>query len=71
MDQLRILAKTPYHPNWPFAAHTDTNTSLAAEVKKALINLDQANLLNQVGVEGFTDAEGEQLLFLKEQVEFE
>jgi hypothetical protein len=24
-----------------------------------------------VGVEGFTDAEGEQLLFLKEQVEFE
>ncbi len=70
MDQLRVLAKTPYHPNWPFAAHTATNSSLVAAVKKNLIDLNQEDLLTKMGIEGFTDADQEKLLLLKEQVEF-
>ena len=71
MGKLRIVARTPYYPNWPFAAHRKTEPMLAEKVQKALISLQDEKLLRTVGVEGFTDAQQEKLMVLKEQVEFE
>jgi phosphate/phosphite/phosphonate ABC transporter binding protein len=71
MDQIRVLARTPYYPNWPFAAHAGTDSGLAQKVRQAIISLEDAKLLHQVGVEGFTEPLGDDLQQLKARVEFD
>jgi phosphonate transport system substrate-binding protein len=71
MDQLRVLARTPYYPNWPVAAHKEVDAQLAAQVQEALTSLKDRELLGQVGVEGFTGPQKEKLSALQEKVEFE
>ncbi len=71
MEQIRIVARTPYYPNWPVAVHTKMNNELAGLVQEALISLQNTELLRQVGVEGFTQPEDKKLSALQEQVEFQ
>ena len=71
MDQIRIVARTPYYPNWPVAVHKSTDPELAGQVQEALISLGDQKLLHQVGVEGFTQPQEEEMSVLKGKVEFE
>lgn len=71
MDQIRVLARTPYYPNWPVAAYKGVDAQLAAQVQEALISLTDTHLLRQVGVEGFTASHRQKLSALQEKVEFE
>ncbi|MDZ7762700.1 MAG: phosphate/phosphite/phosphonate ABC transporter substrate-binding protein [Desulfovermiculus sp.] len=71
MDQIRVVARTPYYPNWPVAVHAHTDNELAGLVQEALISLQDTELLHNVGVEGFTQPEEKKLSALQEQVEFQ
>jgi phosphonate transport system substrate-binding protein len=71
MDQIRVLARTPYYPNWPVAAYKAVDAHLASQVQDALISLTDKDLLRQVGVEGFTEPQRKKLSALQEKVEFE
>lgn len=72
MDRIRILAKTPYYPNWPFAVHTKTAQELASQVREIIVNLSsEDNALIQARIKGFTRSDPEEFQNLKKLVEFE
>ena len=68
MDQIRIVAATPYYPNWPFAVHQDTTGPLAAQVQQALIELTNEQVLRSMDIEGFVASQGDPLSDLKRKV---
>lgn len=72
MDRIRVLARTPFYPNWPFSAHSRTRSDLASQVQQALISLDhEAPALNRAQIQGFTPPDLEELRNLEALVEFE
>ncbi len=53
MDAIRILDFTSYFPNWPFAAREGAPRSLIREVQKALLQLDDPEVLRAAEISGF------------------
>jgi len=72
MDRIKVLARTSYYPNWPFAAHAETSSELVADVQDILISLStEENALAQAQIQGFTSPNLKELQELEALVEFE
>lgn len=56
IKQIRILAFTPYFPNWPFASCKNTSPALAEKVRMALLHFKDKNLLKNARISGFIKA---------------
>lgn len=56
MKKIRVLARTKPLPNWPFAMCRNVNSSLAGQVKRLLIELNDAAILKSARVKGFKSA---------------
>ncbi len=59
LDRIRVLATTPYIPNWPFAATATAKPDLTALVQRRLVNLKDAKVLSSAQVRGFTSSRNE------------
>lgn len=56
LDRIRVLARTPYITNWPFAAARNTDERITALVQKGLMELNDSGVLNAAQVTGFRAA---------------
>ncbi len=56
LGKIRIIAKTPYIANWPFAALRTAEPRLVDEVKRSLFDLTDASVLSAARVHGFKPA---------------
>jgi phosphate/phosphite/phosphonate ABC transporter binding protein len=56
LSRIRIVAKTAYIANWPFAATRSAPEQLTALVRKSLLEIDDRNILSAARVEGFKAA---------------
>lgn len=64
LTRIRIIGYTEYVPTWCLAAFRETDSTVAAKVRKALLNLRMENpehlpILEGIGVTGFIPAEPE------------
>lgn len=59
MDRIRIVATTPYIPNWPFAATVRAQPELVTLVEKSLVELSDPRVLAAAKVRGFKRAANE------------
>jgi phosphate/phosphite/phosphonate ABC transporter binding protein len=66
MKKIRVLAPTDYLPNWPFASIGNNNPALAHEVRKLLIELKDADILEAARIKGFRPAKEEEFEALKQ-----
>ncbi len=72
MDRIRVLARTSYYPNWPFAAHASTSPELALQVQEIITSLPDGDpALTQAQIQGFTSPNLTELQELEALVEFE
>jgi ABC-type phosphate/phosphonate transport system substrate-binding protein len=53
MSKLRIIARTNYLPNWPFAAAGKVSPDLARRVRTLLTGLKDARILASAKIRGF------------------
>ena len=56
LGRIRIVAKTAYIANWPFAATKSAPEQLTTLVRKSLLELDDRSILSAAKVEGFKAA---------------
>jgi phosphate/phosphite/phosphonate ABC transporter binding protein len=66
MKKIWVLAATDYLPNWPFASIGNDNPALAHEVRKLLIELKDADILEAARIKGFRPAKEEEFEALKQ-----
>jgi phosphate/phosphite/phosphonate ABC transporter binding protein len=59
LNRVRVLARTPYIPNWPFAATKRTSRDLTLLVQRSLIELADPKVLAAARVRGFKTAGNE------------
>ncbi len=59
LKKIRILAKTPYIPNWPLAATGKADNAITDIVKKHLLKLKDSKVLSAAKIEGFKAATDE------------
>ncbi|MGE5848702.1 MAG: phosphate/phosphite/phosphonate ABC transporter substrate-binding protein [Candidatus Methylomirabilota bacterium] len=64
LTRIRIIGYTEYFPTWCLAAFRETDSTVVAKVRKALLNLTTENpghlpILDGIGVTGFIPAEPE------------
>jgi phosphonate transport system substrate-binding protein len=59
MDKIRVVAMTPYIPNWPFAATARTRPELVTLVQQYLLELADPQVLAAAKVRGFKPARNE------------
>lgn len=72
LDQIKVLARTPYYPNWPFAAHTETDPELADQVQQAIIDLaSESQALTRARIQGFAPSKPNELKKLESLVDFQ
>jgi phosphate/phosphite/phosphonate ABC transporter binding protein len=71
MEQIKVLARTPYYPNWPFSAARHVPKGLARQVQKALLRMQDQDLLRKARIHSFTETDKTGLQRLQELVEFE
>lgn len=71
MDQIKLLAKTAYYPNWPFSAASHVPRDLSTQVQAALLGLQNEDLLYKARIRSFTETDEAGLQRLQELVVFE
>ncbi|MGM0424967.1 MAG: phosphate/phosphite/phosphonate ABC transporter substrate-binding protein [Thermodesulfobacteriota bacterium] len=71
MERIQVLARTPYHPNWPLSAASHVPQELTRQVQRALLELQDEDMLSKARIRSFTDTNTEGLRRLQELVEFE
>jgi phosphate/phosphite/phosphonate ABC transporter binding protein len=59
LRKIRILAKTPYIPNWPFASTKKADPQITKRVQKYLLELKDGNILSAAKITGFKAATDE------------
>ncbi|MEK6744670.1 MAG: PhnD/SsuA/transferrin family substrate-binding protein [Nitrospirota bacterium] len=59
LSTIRVLATTPYIPNWPFAASAKAKPDLTALVQRHLVDLKDAKVLSSAQVRGFKPSRNE------------
>ena len=69
LRRIRIVAKTAYIANWPFAATKSAPEQLTALVRKSLLEIDDRSILSAAKVEGFKAAEDRDFDGLRERIE--
>lgn len=71
MDRIRVLARTEYYPNWPVSAAEHVPADLADKVQKALLQLQDKDLLRKARLRSFTETDETGFKDLRQQVDFE
>lgn len=66
MDKIRVLARTDYLPNWPFASIGNDKPALAQKVKRLLIEIEDTKALQAARIKGFRPAKEEEFEALKQ-----
>ncbi len=56
LDAIRIIAKTPYIANWPFAASRSADRRIVEAVRKSLLDLREKPVLSAAKIEAFKPA---------------
>lgn len=56
LSKIRILARTPYIANWPFAATNSANEKVTGLVKESLLELKEGDVLSAAQIMGFKPA---------------
>ncbi|GBD98340.1 tetrathionate sensor histidine kinase TtrS [bacterium BMS3Abin07] len=56
LGKIRVLARTPYIPNWPFAYTKKADPDVTARVRKSLVGLKDTRVLSAAQIEGFKKA---------------
>ncbi|UCG78036.1 MAG: phosphate/phosphite/phosphonate ABC transporter substrate-binding protein [Nitrospirota bacterium] len=68
LDEIRILASTPYIPNWPFAATPKADKNITEIVQKHLIALKDPYVLESAKISGFKAASDRDFDVLREWI---
>ncbi len=69
LDQIRILAKTPYIANWPFAATKNADGKMIKQVRKSVLELNDKRILSAAQVVEFKAADDKDFDSLREWIE--
>jgi phosphate/phosphite/phosphonate ABC transporter binding protein len=69
LSRVRVLARTPYIPNWPFAATKRADGDLTAQVQQALTELADRRVLTAARVRGFKIADNRDFDDLREWID--
>lgn len=69
LKRLRILATTPYYPNWPFVATPRASPELTKQVQEVLIHCHDKRMLNHAGIIGFIIPDQEAMATFKQNIE--
>lgn len=69
LRRIRIVAKTAYIANWPFAATKSAPEQLTTLVRKSLLEIDDRSILSAAKVEGFKAADDRDFDGLRERIE--
>lgn len=69
LSKIRIIAKTPYIANWPFAAVSVTGHQIVEAVKKELIELSDKQVLSAAQILGFKGADDRDFDELRKRIE--
>ena len=56
LGAIRIIARTPYIANWPFAAARNTDRRIVEAVRKSLLDLREIEVLSAAKIEAFKPA---------------
>ena len=57
LGKIRVIARTPYIPNWPFAATKRASAELTAQMQRSLTELTDPRVLAAARVRGFKAAD--------------
>ena len=68
LGKIRILAKTPYIANWPFAAAKNTDEKMIALVQRYLLELKGGEILRAAHLTGFKPASDKDFDTLREWI---
>ena len=68
LGKIRILAKTPYIANWPFAAAKNTDEKMIALVQRNLLELKGGEILRAAHLTGFKPASDKDFDTLREWI---
>lgn len=68
LGKIRILAKTPYIANWPFAAAKNTDEKMIALVQRNLLELKDGEMLRAAHLTGFKPASDKDFDTLREWI---
>lgn len=68
LGKIRILAKTPYIANWPFAATKNTDEKMIALVQRNLLELKGGEILRAAHLTGFKPASDKDFDTLREWI---
>jgi len=69
LGRIRILATTQYIANWPFAATRSADGKTTEQVRKILLELNDANILSAAQVAGFKAATDRDFDNLRERIQ--
>jgi phosphate/phosphite/phosphonate ABC transporter binding protein len=69
LSRVRVLAETPYIPNWPFAATKRADGELTAQVQQALTELADRKVLTAARVRSFKKADNRDFDDLREMID--
>jgi phosphate/phosphite/phosphonate ABC transporter binding protein len=68
LGKIRILAKTPYIANWPFAATKNTDEKMIALIQRTLLELKDGEILRAAHLTGFKPASDKDFDTLREWI---
>ncbi len=69
LHKIRIVARTPYIANWPFAAAPNTDPALVDEVRRDLLDLSDARILHAAEIRRFIAASDRDFDDLRRRIE--
>ena len=69
VGRIKVLARTPYYPNWLFVAVPGTKEELVEKVQKTLVHLDKKDLLDKARINGFILPVPEELIRFQKSIE--
>ena len=68
LGKIRILAKTPYIANWPFAATKNTDEKMIGLIQRNLLELKDGEILRAAHLTGFKPASDKDFDTLREWI---
>jgi phosphate/phosphite/phosphonate ABC transporter binding protein len=69
LNKIRIIARTPYIANWPFAASRNTDRKIVEAVRKSLLDLTEKHVLSAAKIVAFKAASDGDFDNLRKRIE--
>ncbi len=69
LSKIRIIARTPYIANWPFAAARNTDPRIVEAVRKSLLDLGEKPVLSAANIKSFKPASDKDFDDLRKRIE--